>query len=129
MTIPPPGAVAVIFLSARSSADPEGYAAAVAAMEGAAAMRDGYLGLDSVRDVAGLGITLSWWRDEAAARAWRDDPEHSRIREQGRARWYDWYRVIVADVTRAYEWTRGAPTFPSSSTPVIPAKAGMTMGD
>jgi heme-degrading monooxygenase HmoA len=106
MTTPPDGACAVIFLSGRSAADDEGYALAAEAMATAAARRAGYLGFDSVRDAAGIGITISRWQDEAAALAWRDDPEHALIRDQGRARWYDWYRVIVADVARAYEWTR-----------------------
>jgi heme-degrading monooxygenase HmoA len=107
MTHLPPDAVAVIFISGRNAADEAGYAEASDAMAAAAAMREGYLGIDSVRDAAGIGITISWWRDEAAALAWRDDPDHSRIREMGRARWYDWYRVIVADVARAYQWARG----------------------
>jgi heme-degrading monooxygenase HmoA len=107
MTTPSPGAIAVIFLSGRSATDPEGYAAAAGAMEAAAAARDGYLGIDSARG-GGIGITISWWRDEAAALAWRDDPDHARIRDRGRAVWYDWYRVIVTTVDRAYEWTRPA---------------------
>lgn len=106
MIQPPPGACAVIFLSGRNDSDPPGYAEAAAAMAAAASRCDGYLGIDSVRDAAGVGITVSWWRDEAAALAWRADPDHARIRDQGRARWYDWYRVIVADVTRGYDWVR-----------------------
>jgi heme-degrading monooxygenase HmoA len=106
MFSPPPGAVAVIFLSGRSAADPEGYGQAAEAMEAAAARVDGYLGIDSTRGADGVGITISWWRDEAAALAWRDDTDHARIRDHGRAAWYDWYRVIVATVDRAYEWTR-----------------------
>ncbi len=98
----------MIFLSGRSDADPDGYVRAAEAMGAAAAARDGYLGIDSVRDGDGAGVTISWWRDEAAALAWRDDPEHARIRDQGRAVWYDWYRVIVATVGRAYGWTRPA---------------------
>jgi heme-degrading monooxygenase HmoA len=108
MTTPPPGAIAVIFLSGRTAADDAGYADAAAAMEGAAAIRDGYLGIDSARGDDRIGITISWWRDEAAALGWRDDPDHARIRERGRAVWYDWYRVIVATVDRAYEWMRPA---------------------
>jgi heme-degrading monooxygenase HmoA len=103
---PPPGTIAVIFLSGRSAADPAGYAAAAEAMASAAAQRDGYLGIDSTRDEQGMGITISWWRDEAAALAWRADPEHTRIRDQGRAVWYDWYRVVVAKVERGYDWRR-----------------------
>jgi heme-degrading monooxygenase HmoA len=106
MTTPPPGAIAVIFLSGRTGTDEAGYAEAAAAMEAAASMRDGYLGIDSARGIDGIGITVSWWRDEAAAGAWRDDPDHARIRERGRAVWYDWYRVIVANVDRAYQWAR-----------------------
>ncbi len=102
------GAIAVIFLSGRSDADPDGYARAAEAMATAATARDGYLGIDSVRDGDGVGVTISWWRDEAAALAWRDDPDHARIRDQGRAIWYDWYRVIVATVDRAYGWARPA---------------------
>lgn len=106
MFTPPPGAIAVIFLSGRSDADAEGYGAAAEAMEAAASRVYGYLGIDSTRDADGVGITISWWRDEAAALAWRDDPDHARIRDRGRAIWYDWYRVIVATVDRAYGWTR-----------------------
>jgi heme-degrading monooxygenase HmoA len=106
MTIPQRGSIAVIFLSARTGEDEAGYAAAAEAMEAAAALCDGYLGIDSIRGADGLGITVSWWRDEAAAIAWRDDPDHARIREAGRDRWYAWYRLIVASVDRAYEWMR-----------------------
>jgi heme-degrading monooxygenase HmoA len=109
MPTPPNDAIAVIFLSGRNATDEAGYGAAARAMEAAAAMREGYLGIDSARGGDGVGITISWWHDEAAALAWRDDPDHARIRDRGRAIWYDWYRVIVASVGRAYEWTRPQP--------------------
>ncbi len=106
---PPVGAVAVIFVSGRSQDDAEGYAVAAEAMATAAANRDGYLGIASSRDAAGIGITVSWWRGQADALAWRDDPDHARIRERGRAIWYDWYQVTVATVDRAYNWQRTLP--------------------
>jgi heme-degrading monooxygenase HmoA len=106
MIMPPDDAIAVIFLSGRTDTDASGYAAAAAAMEAAAARLDGYLGIDSVRGSDGIGITISWWRDERAALAWRDDPDHAGIRDRGRAVWYEWYRVIIATVARVYEWTR-----------------------
>ena len=102
----PPGSIAVIFFSGRSRVDDNGYAAAAQAMEVRAAMMPGYLGIDSTRGQDGAGITVSWWADRASASAWRDDPEHARIRAQGRAVWYDWYRVIVAEVERSYRWER-----------------------
>lgn len=108
MVNPPAGAISVIFVNGRSGHDSEGYGAAADAMEQAASVRDGYLGIDSVRGADGVGITISWWRDEAAALAWRDDPDHARIRDQGRAVWYDWYRVVIATIDRTYDWTRPA---------------------
>lgn len=101
-----PGTIAVIFVSQRSEADADGYAAAAAAMGELASRQPGYRGIDSVRDAAGLGITVSYWANEAAAIAWRDDPEHTAIREAGRNRWYTRYDLHVAAVTRSYDWTK-----------------------
>ena len=100
------GQVAVIFVSVRTAGDDAGYAAAAAAMEPRAASQPGYRGIDSVRGADGTGITVSYWADDAAAKAWRDDPEHARIREAGRGRWYSRYDLVVAEVTRSYDWTR-----------------------
>jgi heme-degrading monooxygenase HmoA len=101
-----PGAIAVIFLSRRNADDPDGYAAAAEAMEQQAARQPGYLGIDSVRDAAGDGITISWWADEAAAHAWRAHAAHRPIQARGRSDWYDRYEVVVAEVTRSYAWAR-----------------------
>ncbi len=106
METPPAGSIAVIFLSGRNPIDEPGYVAAAQAMETRAAAMPGYLGIDSIRGADGTGITVSWWIDRAAAAAWRDDADHRLIREQGRAVWYDWYRVIVAEVERGYDWRR-----------------------
>ncbi len=99
------GQIAVIFVSHRTGADETGYGAAATAMAELAATQPGYAGMDSVRDTAGLGITVSYWADDASARAWRDHPEHVRIRDLGRARWYDWYRLDVTRVERSYGWS------------------------
>jgi heme-degrading monooxygenase HmoA len=104
MTQDPDGGIAVIFVSQRNDTDAAGYDAAAAAMDALAAAQPGYRGIDSARDTAGIGITVSYWADEASAIAWRNHPDHVAIREQGRARWYDWYRVTVATTTRGYAW-------------------------
>lgn len=100
------GQIGVIFVSKRTGEDDDGYAAAADAMAVLAAQQPGYCGIESVRSADGLGITISYWRDEASARAWRDQPEHARIRELGRARWYEWYSVQVTRVERGYGWSR-----------------------
>lgn len=106
----PVGAVAVIFTSERRAdpatglaADAVGYAAMAEAMQDLAARQPGYLGVDSVRDPAtGLGITVSYWADDASARAWKSVAEHLVAQERGRDDWYAAYSVVVAEVTRSY---------------------------
>ena len=100
------GQIAVIFVSIRNDADAAGYGEAAMAMDALAAAQPGYRGVDSAREAGGMGITVSYWADDAAAIAWRDDPDHRAIRERGRALWYDRYRVTVARVERDYDWAR-----------------------
>ncbi|NIJ09519.1 heme-degrading monooxygenase HmoA [Sphingomonas vulcanisoli] len=100
------GACAVIFISRRNANDPQGYAQASETMAAEAARQPGYLGMDSVRDADGEGITISFWQDEAAALAWRKHAEHSLIRDRGRSDWYDRYGVVVTRIERAYHWRR-----------------------
>jgi heme-degrading monooxygenase HmoA len=105
-TGPRSGQIAVIFVSQRTGEDAADYGAAADAMAELAATQPGYAGVDSVRDAQGLGITISYWTDDASAIAWRDHPEHARIRDLGRARWYDWYTLEVTRVERGYRWSR-----------------------
>ncbi|WP_066798070.1 antibiotic biosynthesis monooxygenase family protein [Sphingomonas soli] len=100
------GQTVVIFVSRRSGVDPEGYALAAAAMDALASEQPGYRGVDHFSN-DGLGMTLSYWADEASAVAWREHPEHAATREAGRDRWYDWYMLHVAAIERSYHWTRG----------------------
>jgi heme-degrading monooxygenase HmoA len=100
------GNIAVIFVSRRGRDDPEGYARAAAEMEAEVVSSPGYLGHDSVGSADGQGITVSYWKDEESVAVWRAHERHSRVRAEGRERWYDWYRLVVANVSRAYDWQR-----------------------
>jgi heme-degrading monooxygenase HmoA len=102
----PKGSTAVIFIAQRTSDDDAGYAQAAEAMVALAAAQTGYIGMDSVRDSDGLGITVSYWASDADAKAWRDNGEHALIRDAGRDRWYSEYSLHVAAATRSYDWTK-----------------------
>ena len=76
-----------------------------ARMEALAGEQAGYLGIASVRDAnAGLGITVSYWSDEEAAKAWKRVHEHHVAQQIGRERWYREYRVDVCEVIRSYSY-------------------------
>ncbi len=96
---PEPPYYAVIFTSLRTEGD-HGYGAMAELMDRLAAEQPGYLGLESARD--GLGVTVSYWRDEASLRAWKQNLQHQAGQRLGRERWYQAYRVRVAKVEREY---------------------------
>ena len=113
---PEPPYVAVIFTSLRTEGD-AGYAETAMIMNDLAAGQPGYLGIESARGSNGLGITVSYWQDEGAARDWKLVAEHLLAQRQGRESWYREYRVRVAVVSRDYGFVqlqrRGARRAPN----------------
>jgi heme-degrading monooxygenase HmoA len=102
----PTGSISVIFVAQRTGDDDAGYAAAAAEMDALAAQQPGYLGIDSVRGTDGLGITVSYWASDSAAKGWRDHPDHAAIRDKGRGLWYSNYSLHVAEIARSYDWQK-----------------------
>jgi heme-degrading monooxygenase HmoA len=90
---------AVIFTSLRKEGD-RGYEAMAERMVELASRQPGFLGVESVRDSGGLGITVSYWASEEAIAAWKAHFEHRVAQETGRRVWYSGYRLRVARVER-----------------------------
>ncbi len=105
---PAPPYHAVIFTSKRAADDGRAYGAVAQRMVDLGSRYDGFLGIESVRGADGVGITVSYWRDEAAILAWKRDTEHEKVQRGGREAWYDAYEVRVAKVERAYGFARDA---------------------
>lgn len=103
-TTPAPPYYAVIFSSLRTEGD-QGYSQAANRMLELAREQPGFLGVESARE-DGLGITVSYWESEAAILAWKQQTEHSQVREQGRASWYSTFHTRVCKVERAYSFER-----------------------
>ncbi|MEP2989808.1 MAG: antibiotic biosynthesis monooxygenase [Parasphingorhabdus sp.] len=108
MTLHPPGTIAVIFLAMRTGVDEEGYQAAGNEMSTLAKEQPGYCGEDHARSEDGLGITVSYWKDDDHAKAWRNHPGHAAIRDRGRGLWYEYYTLHVAQIERSYDWQKSA---------------------
>ncbi len=100
-TLPEPPYYAVIFTSQRSAGD-RGYARMADRMDDLAKSMPGYLGVDSVRDETGAGITVSYWKTEEDIRNWKKHSEHVIAQETGKSTWYTHYSVRIAKVERAY---------------------------
>jgi heme-degrading monooxygenase HmoA len=67
-----------------------------------AAQQPGYLGVETTRGADGLGITVSYWKDEASIKAWKANAQHQVAQETGKKIWYADYMLRVAKVERAY---------------------------
>ncbi|MGC8464750.1 MAG: antibiotic biosynthesis monooxygenase family protein [Acidimicrobiales bacterium] len=96
---PRPPYVAVIFTSRLRDNDPD-YELTAREMVALAHSQPGFLGIESARET--LGITVSYWSDEDAARSWKRVSEHLGAQHLGKTRWYEEYRVRIATIVRDY---------------------------
>jgi heme-degrading monooxygenase HmoA len=98
---PEPPYYAVIFTSLRTDGD-RGYGDMAMRMAGLAAKQPGYLGMENARGADGLGLTVSYWRDEASILAWKRNTEHQKAQRAGQQTWYADFAVRITKVERAY---------------------------
>ncbi len=98
---PEPPYYVVIFTSKRDSGD-NGYEAMANRMVELASTMTGFIGSDSARGPDGVGITVSYWKDENSIRNWKKHAEHLEAQRKGKESWYEEYSVRVAKVGRAY---------------------------
>ena len=103
---PEPPYYAVIFTSQRTEAD-DGYEAMAQAMYELALRQPGCLGAESTRGQDGLGITVSYFVDQASICAWQQNARHLVAQGLGKERWYSHYELRVAKVERAYSGPEG----------------------
>jgi heme-degrading monooxygenase HmoA len=65
---------------------------------------DGFISIERFQSLARPGriLSLSFWRDEEAVRAWRNTEEHRLAQAAGRGGIFADYRLRVAQVLRDY---------------------------
>jgi len=65
---------------------------------------DGFISVERFQSLTDPGklVSLSFWRDEASVRGWREHPEHRATQAAGRAGMFRDYRLRVAAVVRDY---------------------------
>lgn len=97
---------AVVFTSVRGG-DGQGYDETAERLDELVAAVPGFLGMESAGTPGGLGITVGYFRDEEAIKAWQSDPEHRVAQRRGRAQWYESYVLHIAKVERSHGFVRG----------------------
>lgn len=106
--LPNPPYYAVIFVNQRTTEDPQGYGETADLMVELAQQQPGYLGMESVRDASGKGITVSYWKDMDAIKRWKENATHTSARNKGRESWYQDYELQIAKIEHGYRWIRNS---------------------
>ena len=65
-----------------------------------ASQQNGFLGVETVKEE--LGITVSYWKDLASIKHWKNNTEHSFARKKGKTDWYSSFKIRIAIVERDY---------------------------
>ena len=96
--------IAVIFEVWPAEGERETYLALAAALKEELSAMDGFMSIERFQSLAEPGklLSLSFWRDEEAVRAWRNRPAHRATQGRGRGGVFRDYRLRVAAVTRDY---------------------------
>jgi heme-degrading monooxygenase HmoA len=87
---------------------------------------DGFMSVERFQSLADPNklLSLSFWRDEAAVRAWRTNAAHRPAQQAGRRGIFADYRLRVASVVRDYGMTDRAQA-PEDSRAVHDEKAAL----
>lgn len=96
--------IAVIFEMWPAEGRTDEYFELAAALRQDLATVDGFISIERFESVTTPGkyVSLSFWRDEDAVRAWRNGAQHRHAQARGRKGVFDNYRLRVASVLRDY---------------------------
>lgn len=86
---------------------PDGYGAMAEEMDALARTMPGFIDVKSFTSADGERLTVVWWENEETLTGWREAARHRVAQRTGRERWYQYYKMDVAEVVRSKTFTRG----------------------
>jgi len=90
-------------LTAEAGAD---YQAMDTELEGLVRQNPGFVDVKSYTAQDGERLTVVWWRDEESLTEWRNLARHREAQNTGRQKWYQYYKMDVARITRTKSFER-----------------------
>ncbi|MBZ9738018.1 MULTISPECIES: antibiotic biosynthesis monooxygenase family protein [unclassified Mesorhizobium] len=99
--------IAVIFEVQPAEGKREAYLGIAASLRPLLDGIDGFISIERFQSLADPNrvLSLSFWRDEEAVKAWRNTEEHRQAQQAGRGGIFAGYRLRIADVVRDYGLT------------------------
>jgi heme-degrading monooxygenase HmoA len=89
---------------------PDGYNDMAEEMDALARTMPGFVDVKSVAAQDGERLTVVWWQDQETLHAWRENMRHRMAQRLGRERWYEYYKMDVAEVVRTAAYERRPAT-------------------
>lgn len=99
-----PLVIAVIFEFHPAEGASDEYFGLAAALRPELEQIDGFISIERFQSLTAPGkfVSLSFWRDEASVRRWREREDHRKAQARGRNGVFSDYRLRVASVLRDY---------------------------
>ncbi len=96
--------IAVIFEVWPAAGEEQHYLDLAAALRAELVAMDGFISIERFRSLNEPDklLSLSFWRDEGAVKAWRNTPSHRATQKKGRNSVFIDYRLRIAPVSRDY---------------------------
>jgi heme-degrading monooxygenase HmoA len=96
----------IVFRSKLTAAAGDDYNQTSDAIFAHAKMQPGFIDLKSYTAEDGERLTIVWWENAETLEQWRRDLKHMAAKRTGRERWYEYYKMDVAEVVRTSNFER-----------------------
>ena len=100
------GMLVILFRSRLAAAAGDDYSKMAQAMAAHAKTFKGFVDMKAFKADDGERLTMVWWEDEETLRVWATDARHRAAQALGREKWYECYKIEVAQVIRANNFDR-----------------------
>ena len=98
--------IVILFRSRLTKAAGADYAGMDAELAESVKNKPGFIGAKSFTAADGERLTVVWWQDRETLHLWRTDQRHMEAQTTGRKKWYQYYKMEVAEVFRQSQFDR-----------------------
>ena len=98
--------VIVLFRSRLTQAAGADYGAMAEEMLAHASTMPGFIDFKSFRAEDDERLSVIRWESQETLRQWATDMRHRVAQQLGREKWYEYFKLEVAEVVRAYDFTK-----------------------
>jgi heme-degrading monooxygenase HmoA len=98
--------VLILFRSKLTDAASDDYSDMVQEMLARARQMPGFIDFKHFKADDGERVSVIHWEDHETLAAWRNDLRHRVAQNAGREKWYEYYKIEVADVVRESTFDR-----------------------